>query len=70
MELIELGKLARGKGAIKSQMILNHKSAIELRIDNINTASFDRYTLLSLPATLAVNRVPNRSMRDVSAGMR
>ncbi|HJV86950.1 MAG TPA: hypothetical protein VJ698_15900 [Noviherbaspirillum sp.] len=34
-ELIEHGKEARGKAAIETQMILNHKAAIELLVDNI-----------------------------------
>lgn len=35
--LFENGKSAQGKAAIETQMILNHKSAIELLVDNIDT---------------------------------
>lgn len=36
--LIEQGRTAAGKGAIETQMILNHKSAIELLVDNAGSA--------------------------------
>lgn len=39
-ELIEHGKAARGKAAIETQMILNHKAAIELLVENIDSAEF------------------------------
>jgi len=58
-ELIEHGKAARGKAAIETQMILNHKSAIELLVENIDTAEFNRYTLMNLHSTLAENLLPN-----------
>lgn len=57
--LIEQGTVAAGKARAETQMILNHKSAIELLIDNINTASFNRYTLLNLHSALAENLLPN-----------
>jgi hypothetical protein len=41
-ELIEHGKAARGKAAIETQMILNHKTAIELLVENIDSAEFNR----------------------------
>jgi len=58
-ELIEHGKVASGKAAAETQMILNHKTAIELLIDNAATVSFNRYTLLNLHGSLAENLVPN-----------
>jgi Fic family protein len=58
-ELIEHGKAARGKGAIETQMILNHKTAIELLVENIDSAGFNRYTLLNLHSALAENLLPN-----------
>lgn len=57
--LIEQGQVAHGKAAIETQMILNHKSAIELLVDNIAQADFDRYTLLNLHSALAENLLPN-----------
>jgi len=58
-ELIEHGKAARGKPAIETQMILNHKTAIELLVENIGSAEFDRYTLMNLHSALAENLLPN-----------
>lgn len=44
-ELIEHGKVAQGKAVIETQMILNHKNAIELLVSNIDLVGFNRYTL-------------------------
>jgi len=57
--LIEQGKAAQGKGAIETQMILNHKAAIELLVENIDTAGFNRFTLTNLHSALAENLLPN-----------
>ena len=40
-------------------MILNHKSAIELLIDNVDVAGFNRYTILNLHSALSENLLPN-----------
>ena len=58
-ELIEHGKTASGKAAIETQMILNHKTAIELLVENIDSAEFNRYTLMNLHSALAENMLPN-----------
>lgn len=58
-ELIEHGQAARGKAAIETQMILNHKTAIELLVENIDSAEFNRYTLMNLHSALAENLLPN-----------
>lgn len=58
-ELIEHGKAARGKAAIETQMILNHKAAIELLVENIASAQFNRYTVMNLHSALAENLLPN-----------
>jgi len=58
-ELIAHGRAARGKGAIETQMILNHKTAIELLVENIDNAEFNRYTLMNLHSALAENLLPN-----------
>lgn len=58
-ELIEHGKVARGKAAIETQMILNHRTAIELLVENIDSAEFNRYTLMNLHSALAENLLPN-----------
>lgn len=53
------GKAAHGKAAIETQMILNHKTAIELLVENIDSAEFNRYTLMNLHSALAENLLPN-----------
>lgn len=58
-ELIEHGKSAQGKAAIETQMILNHKSAIELLVENIDTAEFNHYTLMNIHSALSENLLPN-----------
>lgn len=58
-ELIEHGKAASGKAAIETQMILNHRTAIELLVANIDSAEFNRYTLMNLHSALAENLLPN-----------
>lgn len=58
-ELIEHGKVAQGKAAIETQMILNHKTAIELLVENAGTVGFDRYTLMNLHSALSENLLPN-----------
>jgi len=58
-ELIEHGRSAQGKAAIETQMILNHKSAIELLVENIDAAEFNRYTLMNLHSALSENLLPN-----------
>ena len=59
--LIELGRRAPGKDAREAQMILNHKAAIEMLIDNIEEVQFDRYTICNLHALLADNLLEHTS---------
>ena len=64
VELIEQGRAARGKAAIETQMILNHKTAIELLVDSAvsaDTAGLNRYLLMNLHSALAENLLPNPS---------
>ena len=44
---------------IETQMILNHKSALELLITNIDTIRFDRYFMLNLHSALSENLLKN-----------
>lgn len=53
--LLELGEAAEGRTAKETQMILNHKAAIELLVDQAGDTGFNRYTLLNLHALLADN---------------
>ena len=65
--LIEHGRAAQGKAAIETQMILNHKTAIELLVGSVaSTATGDagatglsRYLLMNLHSALAENLLPN-----------
>lgn len=58
-ELIEHGKVAQGKAAIETQMILNHKTAIELLTNNIENINFNRHTFLNLHSALSENLLAN-----------
>lgn len=40
-------------------MILNHKAAIELLVENDDTVGFNRFTLLNLHSALSENLLPN-----------
>src|ERR1700719_2119449 len=54
-ELIEHGTAAPGKDAKETQMILNHKAAIELLVDSAEEIGVNRYTITNLHALLADN---------------
>ncbi|NHA16066.1 Fic family protein [Thioalkalivibrio sp. XN279] len=53
--LLELGEAAEGKDALEAQMILNHKAAIDLLVEQADEIGFDRYTILNLHGLLADN---------------
>lgn len=53
--LLELGESAEGKDAREAQMILNHKAAIELLVEQAADIGFNRYTILNLHALLSEN---------------
>ena len=53
--LIEFGQVAEGKDAKETQMILNHKDAIELLVEQSDEIGVDRITLLNLHAMLSEN---------------
>jgi len=53
--LLEMGEVAEGKDAREAQMILNHKTAIELLVDQAAEVGFNRYTILNLHALLSDN---------------
>jgi len=54
-ELIERGTAAPGKDAKETQMILNHKAAIELLVESAEEVGVNRYTVTNLHALLADN---------------
>lgn len=53
--LLELGEAAEGKDAVEAQMILNHKAAIEILVEQPPEVGFNRYTVLNLHALLSDN---------------
>lgn len=56
--LLEAGEAAEGKAAHETQMILNHKAAIELLAEHADEIGFNRYTICNLHALLAENLLP------------
>lgn len=53
--LLELGEAAEGKKAMETQMLLNHKDAIELVVEQADEVGFNKYTILNLHALLSNN---------------
>ena len=51
--LLELGEAAEGKKAMETQMLLNHKDAIELVVEQTDKVGCNRYTILNLHALLS-----------------
>lgn len=58
--LIEFGQQATGKDQRETQMILNHKAAIEMLVENAEGIGFTRYTFLNLHAILSENLLANK----------
>ncbi|RYY08688.1 MAG: Fic family protein, partial [Chitinophagaceae bacterium] len=57
--LLDQGVTAGDKSASETQMILNHKDAIEFIVTNTEGIGINRYTILSLHALLSNNLLPN-----------
>ena len=57
--LIQFGQLASGKDQLEAQMILNHKAAIEMLVEQAAEIGFNRYTVQNLHALLADNLLPD-----------
>jgi hypothetical protein len=53
--LIELGQAAAGKDRREAQMILNHKAAIELLVEQAEGIGFNTFTFFNLHALLSEN---------------
>jgi hypothetical protein len=54
-ELIKFGRAATGADATETQMILNHKAAIEFLVERADQVGFNRYTVLNLHGALSEN---------------
>ncbi|MEO6719234.1 MAG: Fic family protein [Ferruginibacter sp.] len=59
--LIAEGDAAENRSAIETQMILNHKEAIEFLVQDSPDIGINRYTLLNLHALLSNNLLPDPS---------
>jgi len=57
--LIEKGQAAEGKDRREAQMILNHKAAIELLVQNAEEIGFNTFTFYNLHALLSENLLAN-----------
>ena len=57
--LIELGDPATGRDIRETQMILNHKHAIEFLVESADDVGLDRCTILNLHAIPAENLLPD-----------
>jgi Fic family protein len=71
--LIEHGQAAEGKDAAETQMILNHKAAIEFLVESAEELEFNRQTILNLHALLSDNLLPDPSasgrLRRIGVGI-
>jgi hypothetical protein len=65
LELLRFGRVAAGHDARETQMLLNHKAAIEMLVEDAPRIGFDPMTFRNLHALLADNLLP-----DVHAGGR
>ena len=63
--LIEFGQAAEGKDALETQMILNHKAAIEYLVQEVDGVGVNTETILALHALLS-----DGLLRDPQAGGR
>jgi fido (protein-threonine AMPylation protein) len=57
--LIRAGEVAAGKNAKETQMILNHKAAIELLVNSADEIGVNQFTVCNLHALLAENLLDN-----------
>ena len=58
-KLIEFEQAAEGKDIQETQMILNHKAAIEMLIEEADQIGFNPFTFLNLHAILSENLLPD-----------
>lgn len=72
-QLIARGQIAANKDQTETQMILNHKAAIEFLVDSADEVGFNRYTILNLHALLSDNLLPDPAscgrLRDIPVGI-
>lgn len=71
--LLSAGEAASGRDAAETQMIVNHKAAIEFLVGAAGEIGFNRYTILNLHALLADNLLPDPTasgrLRGIAVGI-
>lgn len=71
--LLELGETAKGKDARETQMILNHKAAIEFIVESANDLNISRYTITNIHALLSEDLLSDPracgSLRTIAVGI-
>jgi hypothetical protein len=71
--LIEFGQEAEGRDRLETQMIVNHKEAIEFLVGAADEIGFNRYTILNLHGILAQNLLPDEGaagrLRHIAVGI-
>ena len=71
--LISFGQAAEGKDALETQMILNHKQAIEFLVESAEEIGFNRYSVLNIHGILSDNLLPNPEacgrLRQIAVGI-
>ncbi|WP_243689252.1 Fic family protein [Geotalea toluenoxydans] len=71
--LISFGQAAEGKDALETQMILNHKQAIEFLVESADEIGFNRYSILNLHAILSDNLLSDTEacgrLRQIGVGI-
>lgn len=71
--LISFGQAAEGKDALETQMILNHKQAIEFLVESADEIGFNSYSILNLHAILSDNLLPDPKscgrLRQIAVGI-
>jgi hypothetical protein len=71
--LIEFGEAAQGKDAAETQMILNHKAAVEFMVDLKDELAFNRQNILNFHAILSDNLLADANasgrLRRIAVGV-
>ena len=71
--LLELGESADNKNAREAQMILNHREAIDLLVEQVDEIGINRHTILNLHGLLSDNLLPNPAasgrLRNIEVGI-
>lgn len=72
--LLELGEVVEGKDTRETQMILNHKAAIELLVKQADETGLNNYTILNLHGLLSDNLLMDPQacgrLRSIPVGVR